>query len=82
MDRTTIRQERRTVNSKIKKHSMGNPVNVQVIPKKEKPKPGEQEFKPKRVAAYCRVSTLQEQQETSIQAQQQEGLKLEGKIII
>ncbi|SCY13375.1 recombinase family protein [Butyrivibrio sp. INlla14] len=70
MDGMAIRQERRNPKEKAKKTNP-LPMNVQVIPKKEKPKPGDKEFKPKRVAAYCRVSTLQEQQETSIQAQQQ-----------
>ena len=70
MDGMTIRQERRNLKVKAQKTNP-LPMNVQVIPKKEKPRPGDKEFNPKRVAAYCRVSTLQEQQETSIQAQQQ-----------
>ena len=45
MDGMAIRQERRNPKEKAKKTNP-LPMNVQVIPKKEKPKPGDKEFKP------------------------------------
>ena len=47
------------------------PRDVVIIPKKEKTEKGDKNFEPQKVAAYCRVSTLQEQQESSILLQQE-----------
>lgn len=70
MNDQMIRQERTQPAAKKKKEIL-RPKEVIVIPRKKKPKPGDKEFVPKRVAAYCRVSTEQEQQETSIKAQRE-----------
>ncbi len=62
--------QERIRSGRTQKKKVLTPREVVVIPKKKNPIPGEKGFVPKRVAAYCRVSTPQEQQETSIKAQE------------